>query len=95
MNITSYSFQSTYPNQVQVGTPNQQAEVQNKVNQEVENKPNISELPSASQVSTFLEQSKSQPFISADSLSSNSLASQAVSKFTEVNTHLQAISAYK
>lgn len=94
MNISSYSFKPTYPNPVQVGTPNPQAEQQNEVNKEVENRPSLRENPTPSETKTFLEQSKKNSFISTESLSGSSPAISAVSKFTEVNTQLQASAAY-
>ncbi len=94
MNISSYSFQSTYPNPVQIGTPNPQAVEQNEVNKEVENRPNVTEQPSSSETKTFLEQTNKPSIINLDSSAGSIPATMAVSKFTEVNTLLQANAAY-
>ena len=94
MNITSYSFQSTYPNPVQIGTPNPQTEQQNEVNAGVENRPKVSEQPTVSETKTFLEQTKKVPSINVDSVAGTIPAADAVSKFTAVNTQLQASAAY-
>ncbi len=94
MNISSYVFQSPYPNQFQIGRPDPSLK-QNEQQQEAADGFNkIAQQPLQKEVEGYLSSAKTGASVNVANSVANSDVSAAIESFTSANNLVQAASAY-
>ena len=94
MNVTSYTFQSPYPNQVQVGRPDPQSQQQSQQSEAVNNFSEAANKPTEQEASAYLAQATTGASVNVASASTDVGVSSALDSFSTASSQLQATEAY-
>ncbi len=92
MEVTRYTFQSPYPNQIQIGQVDPSTAQQEKTQQETAEL-NYDSNSALKRADTYSFEQKSG-IKEAVSGTTSSSTSTALANFNDANTHLQALTAY-
>ncbi len=94
MNISSYTFQSPYPTQIQVGRPDPSAQQQAQQSEAVDTFSEVTDRPTQQGSAAFLAQNQSGASVNVASASTDNGVSSALDSFSATNNQIQAAEAY-
>lgn len=94
MNISSYTFQSPYPTQIQIGRPDPSAQQQAQRSEAIDTFNEVTDQPTQQGSATFLAQNKTGASVNVASASTDNGVSHALDNFSVANNQLQAAEAY-
>ncbi|MEA3372676.1 MAG: hypothetical protein U9Q62_03180 [Campylobacterota bacterium] len=94
MNVTSYTFQSPYPHQVQIGRPDPQSQQQEQQTEAVNNLASVESRPTQPEADAYIAQATGGASVNVANVSTDMGVSSALESFTSTNNQAQAVTAY-
>ena len=94
MTISSYTFQSPYPNQIQVGRPDPQPQHQAQRSEGVDTFSKAENRLAQEQSEAYIPQTQTGASVNIAQTSTASSVSSALNSFTTINNQVQAETAY-
>ena len=94
MNISSYVFQSPYPNQIQIGRPDPAVQQQEQQNEAVDALAQNANQSTRQNAEAYLAQNQTGASVNVASVSTEPAVSTALEGFSSANTQAQAAAAY-
>ena len=94
MNVSSYIFQSPYPNQFQIGRPDPAVKQEQQQEEAVNALNNIATKPTQQNVDAYMSQAKTGASVNVAGSSADAGVSAAIDGFSSANNQIQASAAY-
>jgi hypothetical protein len=94
MNVSSYIFQSPYPNQFQIGRPDPSVKESEAQQDAVDSMSKASTQPLQQKTEGYLAEAKTGASVNVAGSIVNSGVSSALEGFSAVNNQMQAVAAY-